>query len=179
MDIKTIRKFIRNVIFFVLLIVITFVLIFKDQDMNQLFNIIKSANKFYIILGFLVMLLSFFMEAYNKKIVLNKFGEKISILKAYKFTMIGFFFSAITPAATGGQPMEIYYMNKEKISGAHATMTLLMQLCGYQISTLSLGIICAILNPSILKGGLLFLFLVGFAINRFCINNNAYMFVFR
>ena len=179
MDIKTIKKIIRNVVFFILLIVITFVVIFKDQDMNQLLDIIKSANKFYIFLGFLVMLLSFFMEAYNKKSVLNKFGEKISILKAYKFTMIGFFFSAITPAATGGQPMEIYYMNKEKMSGAHATMTLLMQLCGYQISTLSLGIICAILNPSILKGGLLFLFLVGFAINRFCINNNAYMFVFR
>lgn len=179
MDIKTIKKFIRNIIFFIILIVLTFWIIFKDQDMNELFNIIKSAKKSYIFLGFLVMLLSFFMEAYNKKHVLKTFGEKISIFRAYKYTMIGFFFSAITPAATGGQPMEIYYMNKEKISGAHATMTLLMQLCGYQISTLSLGIICAILNPSILKGGLLLLFLVGVTINRICTCNHAYLCVFR
>ena len=175
MDIKTIKRFIRNIIFFIALIVLTFGILFKDQDMNKLFNTIKIVKTPWVVLGFFVMLLFFYMEAYNIKSILNSFGEKISIFKAYKFSLIGFFFSAITPAATGGQPMEIYYMNKEKISGAHATMALLMQLCGFQISTLSLGIICAILNPSILKGGLLFLFLVGITINRFCINNNAYM----
>ena len=116
-----------------------------------------------------IMLLFFFMEAYNIKSILKTFGEKISIFKAYKFTLIGFFFSAITPAATGGQPMEIYYMKKEKISGAHATMALLIQLCGFQISTLSLGVICAIINPGVLKGGLLLLFLVGVTINGFAL----------
>ena len=169
MDIKTIKKFIRNIIFFVILIVLTFWIIFKDQDMNELFNIIRMAKKSYVLLGFFVMLLFFFMEAYNIKSILKTFGEKISIFKAYKFTLIGFFFSAITPAASGGQPMEIYYMKKEKISGAHATMALLIQLCGFQISTLSLGIICAIINPGILKGGLLFLFLVGVTINGFAL----------
>ena len=179
MDIKTIKRFIRNIIFFIALIVLTFWILFKDQDMNKLFNTIKIVKTPWVVLGFFVMLLFFYMEAYNIKSILNSFGEKISIFKAYKFSLIGFFFSAITPAATGGQPMEIYYMNKEKISSAHATMALLMQLCGFQISTLSLGIICAILNPSILKGGLLFLFLVGITINRFCINNNAYMYFLR
>ena len=111
------------------------------------------------------MLIYFFMESYNIKSILTSLGEKISILKAFKFTLIGFFFSAITPAASGGQPMEIYYMNKEKISAAHATMTLLVQLCGFQISTISFGIICAIINPSTLNGGLLYLFLVGILIN--------------
>ena len=169
MDIKTIRKFIRNIIFFIILIVLTFWILFKDQDMNKLFSIIRMAKMPYIFLGLFAMLLFFFMESYNIKSILKTFGEKISIFKAYKFTLIGFFFSAITPAASGGQPMEIYYMKKEKISGAHATMTLLMQLCGFQISTLSLGIICAIINPGILKGGLLFLFLVGITINGFAL----------
>lgn len=169
MDIKTIKRFIRNIIFFVLLIILTFWILFKDQDMNQLFSVIKMAKKSYVFLGFFVMLLFFFMEAYNIKSILKTFGEKISIFKAYKFSLIGFFFSAITPAATGGQPMEIYYMKKEKISGAHSTMALLIQLCGYQISTISLGIICAIINPTILKAGLLALFLVGISINGFAL----------
>ena len=169
MGIKTIKRFVRNIIFFIALIVLTFWILFKDQDMNELFTIINMAKKSYIFLGFFVMLLFFFMEAYNIKSILKTFGEKISIFKAYKFTLIGFFFSAITPAATGGQPMEIYYMKKEKISGAHATMALLIQLCGFQISTISLGIFCAILNPSILKGGLLFLFLLGITINGFAL----------
>ena len=110
MDIKTIKRFIRNIIFFIALIVLTFGILFKDQDMNKLFNTIKIVKTPWVVLGFFVMLLFFYMEAYNIKSILNSFGEKISIFKAYKFSLIGFFFSAITPAATGGQPMEIYYM---------------------------------------------------------------------
>lgn len=169
MDIKTIKRFIRNIILFIILIVLTFWILFKDQDMKQLLSVIKMAKIQYVFLGFFLMLMFFFMEAYNIKSILKTFGEKISIFKAYKFTLIGFFFSAITPAATGGQPMEIYYMKKEKISAAHATMALLIQLCGFQISTISFGIICALINPSILKGGLLFLFLVGITINGFAL----------
>ena len=44
-------------------------------------------------------------------------------------------------------------------------MALLIQLCGFQISTLSIGLVCAILNPSILKDGLIWFFILGFTIN--------------
>ena len=169
MDKKTIKRLIKNAIFFIILIIITFWLLFKDQDMNELLLILKSVKLQYVLLGFIFMIFFFLMESINIKRILKSFGEKISIIKAYKFSLIGFFFSAITPAASGGQPMEIHYMRKENISGAHATMALLIQLCGYQISTLSLGIISAIINPNILKGGLIYLFLVGVIINGFAL----------
>ena len=44
-------------------------------------------------------------------------------------------------------------------------MTLLIQLCGFQISTISIGIICAILNPAILSGWLFWFFILGIALN--------------
>lgn len=162
-------KMLRNLIFFIILIFLTFWFIFKDQDMGELFNVVKSANKFYILLAIFVMLLYYLMEAFNVKSLLKAFGNKISIFNALKFTWIGFFFSSITPAASGGQPVEIYYMTKEKISGPHATMTLLIQLCGFQISTISLGIICAIINPTVLQSGLIWLFLLGLTINGFAL----------
>jgi len=158
-------KLIRNIAFFVLLIILTYWFIFKDQDMNQLLEVIRSANVGYMLLGVLAMVGFFLMEAINIKSLLKLFGDKISIFAAYKYTLIGFFFSAITPAATGGQPVEIYYMNKDNVSGPHATMALLIQLCGYQISTLGLGIICAIFNFNLLSGGFIWLFLVGILIN--------------
>ena len=166
---KAIIKLFRNLIFFVGLIVLTFGLIFKDQDMGSLLNVLKFVDNKFIILGILIMLLYYLTEAYNIRSILKSFGEKISIFNALKFTWIGFFFSAITPAASGGQPVEIYYMTKERISGAKATMALLIQLCGFQISTISLGIICAIINPGILQDGITFLFLVGLAINGFAL----------
>lgn len=160
-------KMIRNLVFFVLLVIFTFWFIFKDQDINKLIDIVKSADTKYVITGTILMFMFYFMEALNVKSILKLFNEKVSLLKSLKFTFIGFFFSSITPAATGGQPIEIYYMTKEDKKGANATMALLMQLCGYQLSTILIGIICAIINPSILKGGLVWLFLLGLTINGF------------
>ena len=165
----TIRKTITNIVIFLGLIVLTFLLLFKDQDLGEVLAIAGSADKRFLLLGIVIMLLYFLMESYNVKSILKSFGEKISILKSLKFTLIGFFFSGITPAATGGQPMEIYYMAKENISGAHATMALLIQLCGFQISTLSIGIICAIINPGIFANGIFPIFLLGIAINGFAL----------
>lgn len=163
-------RMVRNLIFFIGLIIATFWLLFKDQDIGELINIVKSANKTYTLLGFFIMLLYYLTEAYNVRRILKIFGDKISMLSALKFTWIGFFFSAITPAATGGQPVEIYYMSKEKISGANATMALLIQLCGFQISTISLGIICGIINPTIFQSGIIWLFLLGLLINGFALS---------
>lgn len=158
-------KMLRNVVLFIGLIVLTYWLIFRKQDMNQLIDLIRSSDKTFIILGILSMFCYFCMEAYNVKSLLKVFGDKISFISALKFTWIGFFFSSITPAASGGQPIEIYYMTKEKISGANATLVLLIQLCGFQISTIFLGILCAIVNSSIISNRLLWLYLLGLGIN--------------
>lgn len=163
---KSAIKMIRNLIFFVLLIVFTFWFIFKDQDINELIKTIGNVNIFYVLIGAFFMFMTYIMEAYNVRSVLVALGErKIPILKALKFTWIGFFFSAITPAATGGQPVEVYYMNKEKIKVSNGTMAMLLQLCGFQISTILISIICAILNFDMLKDGMIWFYLLGLSLN--------------
>ena len=167
---NTVFKIIRNLLFSIALIILTFWLLFREKDIGELISIVRSANGTFVLLGIGLMFLFFFTEAYNVRSILNLLNEKISLLKALKFTFIGFFFSSITPAATGGQPLEIYYMRKDGILGANATMALLIQLCGYQISTILLGIVCAILSPSILQGGFIWLFLLGLTINGFALS---------
>lgn len=163
---RTKLKMIRNIIFFIALIYITFTLLFKDQDMGLLFKTISEVDKGYLIIGALFMLGYFTTEAYNIRRLLYVFGErKISIFKALKFTFIGFFFSSITPAASGGQPLEIYYMSKDKISVPKATLACLVMLCGYQISTISLSVISVIFNRDILDSYLLWLYILGVGIN--------------
>ena len=163
---EAILKLIKNLLFFIGLIFLTFYILFKNQDMNQLKKVIESADKKYIIIGIFFMLLYYITEAHNVRFILKALGDKkISIFKALKFTFIGFFFSSITPAATGGQPLEIYYMTKEKISGGNAALTLLTEVCGFLISTITFGIVCAIFNPNIVNGGLFGLFLLGLLMN--------------
>lgn len=181
MDKKTAKRMLFNILIFVVLIVATFWFVFKDQDISKIFDIAKDANPYFLLLGILFMLMYFAMEAINIKSILKSFGNKLSFLKAYKFTMIGFFFAAVTPSATGGQPIEVYYMSKEKIPGAHGALALLVQVCGIQVATMILGTVSMALNTDLLTGPVLWLSIIGFAINGIalvamliCIFNNKF-----
>ena len=101
------KKFIRNFIIFIFLIAITFTFLFSKQDINKIFNIIFSVKLGYIFLGILCMVLYFVIESFNIKNILNILGTKVNFLKMLKYSLIGYFFSGITPATSGGQPMEI------------------------------------------------------------------------
>ena len=164
-------KTLKNLLFFIILVLITFYVLFRKQDPKELLNIIISAKTNYVLIGILLMLLYFLAEAYNVKIILKTLNDRnIPIIKALKYTFIGFFFSSITPAASGGQPVEIYYMTKEKIKGENATLAMLIILSGFQICTILLGIICAILNPQILTSRIIPLFVIGVIINGFVLS---------
>ena len=162
---KKIKKLITNLIIFILLIILTFYFVLKDQDISQMYNIVRGVKKEFICIAIGVMCIYISCEAINIKRILNELGENTTFLCAIKYTLIGFFFSAITPAASGGQPMEIYYMHKDKVSVAHSTLTLLMQLCCFQIISISLGIISAIIHFDVLKTGLIYLFILGIVLN--------------
>ena len=62
-----------------------------------------------------MMVIYLLLEAVNLHRTLKVLGEKVTFWQNIKYAIIGFFFSSITPAASGGQPMQIYYMYKEKI----------------------------------------------------------------
>lgn len=163
---KSSLKLLRNLVLFILLILFTFWFIFKDQDINEIFKTIKSVDLKFVLIGLVLMLFTYIIESYNVRNILVSLGEKkLPILKMLKFTWIGFFFSAITPAASGGQPVEIYYMSKDKITAANGTMSMLLQLCSFQIATILISIISAIFNPSILKDGIIWFYLLGVLLN--------------
>ena len=144
------KKTIKNLIIFILLIIITFALIFQNQDFGKILNIAFSVNKIYVLLGIIAMTCYFILEGANIKNILNALGENTTLTKAFKYSLIGFFFSGITPAATGGQPMEIYTMHKDGIKVAYGTMALLLELCSFQMITCICGIIGAIINYKLL-----------------------------
>ena len=56
---KSIIKMIRNLIFFVLLIVFTFWFVFKEQDINELIKTIQSVNIGYVLIGAFFMFMTY------------------------------------------------------------------------------------------------------------------------
>ena len=162
---KKSKKIYINLLIFILLIIFTFSLVLKDQDVTEILKISATVKKQYILIAMFAMGVFIVSESINIGRILKELGEKSKFISNVRYTLIGFFFSAITPAASGGQPMEIYYMHKDNISVAHSTLALLMQLCSIQIVTITVGIISAVLHFEVLKSGLIYLLILGIILN--------------
>lgn len=159
------KKIFRNLIFFILLIGITFYVLLKDQDILQILDILAKVKLPFVFLGMGCMAVYVMCEALNIGRTLKSLNEKSTFLRNVKYALIGFFFSSITPAASGGQPMQIYYMHKDKISVSNSTITLLMNLSSMQVITISFALISLVFNYKYLNGVLITFFIIGILLN--------------
>lgn len=155
----------KNLIFFILLIVLTFYIMLKDQDLPAIFRIIKNAKLEFVFVGIVCMFLYLMCEAINMGRTLKALGEKSSFAKNLKYSLIGFFFSSITPAASGGQPMQVYYMYKDKVSVANSTLALLINLTSMQIITINFALVSLCFNYQYLNKILIIFFVIGISLN--------------
>lgn len=159
------KKVFKNLFIFLAIIFVTFYIIFKDQDFSQLSEIIKNVKIHYLIIAVVCMMLYFTCDSINIGRTLKRLGEKSTPLKNLKYSLIGFFFSSVTPAASGGQPMQIYYMKREKISVANSTLTFLINLSCMQIVTISLAFVSLFFNVGSMNGVLISCFIIGITLN--------------
>lgn len=159
------KKLITNLILFFVLIILTFFIILKDQDVSEIFKILGTVKKEFIFIAIGSMCTYIICDAINIGRTLKVLKEKSTFLKNIKYSLIGFFFSSITPAASGGQPMQIYYMHKEKISVASSTLALLINLSCVQIVTISVAIFSLFFNYQYLNKFLVWFFIIGITLN--------------
>ena len=165
MENNSAKKLLRNFVGFISLMLLTLWIILKDQSILDILAVLKDVKIIYVLIGILCMFAYIFLEALNLRRTLKILNEKITLFQAYKYAFIGFFFSGITPAASGGQPMQVYYMHKDKISVANSTLALLMNLIGVQIVTITFALISAIFNYKYVNQVLIILFVIGVSLN--------------
>lgn len=169
---KNKKSNIINLLILILLVGLTFYVIFKNNEISSIVDVIRSVNIWYILLGILMMIVFFVSGAYGLKVILDSFKIKTSLWKCLKYVNIDYYFASITPSATGGQPAEVYYMNKDKISPLTSTMALLLIAAAYKAVIVILGILAIFLIPTLLIGnGILFdiTFPLGIVVNIFII----------
>lgn len=70
----------------------------------------------------------------------HSLGEKAGFLQCIKYAFVGFFYSGITPSASGGQPMQLYYMNRDGHSFVHSTIALVCAAMAYKLILVLMGI---------------------------------------
>ena len=104
--------------------------------------------------GLIATLLSMFgfilFEALALQCLLNSLGYKTDIFKGLVYSAGDQFFSAITPSASGGQPVSALFMRFNRIPVSVITVTLLANLVMYTMSSFSIGVLSLLFMPSVL-----------------------------
>ncbi|MDD3304578.1 MAG: lysylphosphatidylglycerol synthase transmembrane domain-containing protein [Bacilli bacterium] len=135
----------NNILIVIIASLIIMYFILKD-DFSNISAVIASANIWWLILGAGMLFIYWFFQTICLLTVSNATSEKISFKNLFKSTIVCNFFSAITPSATGGQPFQIYYLNKKGVKLGEATNLVVEQTTLYQIALVLMGLIAIILN---------------------------------
>jgi len=167
---KTILR-ILNIIFFITILYLTLYIIFKKNSISLIIKNISKVNPLFIILGIIFMLLHIACEGINIRRVLKTLNNKITLINSFKYAAVGFFFSAITPSATGGDPAQLYFMKKDGLPFSHSALSLLVELCSFQLISCILAVIGFIYNYDLIIkiGHIKYLTYIGLMINILCI----------
>lgn len=126
------KKILINGGLFILIIFLTYKFVFSNLNFKSIFYHLSTFDSFYLMLAILAVFGMLAIETLIIKRNLKVLGKNVRYRSCIKYTFAGNFFSAITPAATGGQPMQVYLMKKEGIETDKSTLALMMDLSAYQ-----------------------------------------------
>ena len=169
---KSRKKIIFNGVFLAVVFALTIYGVFHGEDLSSMMDAIHRADKRWLIPG--IALVAFFIwgESIIIWYMMRSSGIQLKKRTCFLFSSVGFFFSCITPSASGGQPMQIYYMKKEKISIPVSTVILMIVTITYKLVLVVIGIGIAIFGRGFLHKyleGILPVFYLGLALNIFCV----------
>ena len=151
-----------------LLVPIGFLVYFfvSEKGFMDLMENIPKLNKAWLLAGASLQVLSILVDAFALYKLTYNYDNSYTLKKALKATAVGQFFSIITPAAVGGQPMQIFCLTKQNVKPGMASSCLLQKFLVYQSTITLYSFIAMICNLDLfygeLKGLMLSLALFGF-----------------
>lgn len=166
------KKAIGNGIFLAAIFALTVYGVFHGEDLGDVLEALREADPWMLLPGVALVLFYIWGESIILWYMLGSFGLRLKKRICFLFSSVGFFFSCITPSASGGQPMQIYYMKKEKIPIPVAAVILMIVTITYKLVLVVIGAGVLVLGAEFKKrylGEVLPVFTLGVFLNVFCV----------
>lgn len=166
------KKVLLDGIFFALVFILTIYGIFHGEDMSEVGDVIKECNIMWLIPAIICVFAFISGESIILWYLFRSFGIKVKERICLLFSSVGFFFSCVTPSASGGQPMQMVFMKKKKIPMAIATVVLMLVTILYKLVLVLTGIALMIFAGDFLDryvGRYMWIFYLGIVLNIGCV----------
>ena len=162
------RKNIISAGVLLLLVALTISVILKGNDMTAVFRAMGSLHPMYLAAAIVTALFFVSVEGVVFCYLFRSLDYKAKLSTYIKYAFVGFFYSGITPSATGGQPMQLYYMQKEghKVSDSSVVLMTVAVIYKFVLVVIGVGIL-AIYHGSLTGylGKYIYLYYLGLFLN--------------
>lgn len=166
------KKMLFNIIFLLLVFGMTIYGVFRDEDLGEIVRIVGTVKLPWLIPGIICVVIFIWGESIILHYLFRTSGIPVKERICFLFSSVGFFFSCITPSASGGQPAQIYYMKKENIPIPVSTLLLMVVTIIYKLVLVVIGVGLMIFGQGFIRAwlsGILPVFYMGVALNVFCV----------
>ena len=119
----------------------------REFSLSRLMDFLGNSNPLWLIVAFISMLCFIGFEAVALLTLCRAFGYRQSASRGILYSAGDIYFSAITPSATGGQPVSAFFMVKDGMPATVVTVILFANLLMYILAILAVGLFCFICFP--------------------------------
>ena len=161
-------KKLLSTLFILLSVAAVFCIAFANPELQNAWDALRSLNVRWILGLFLCWACYAFFDALGTWFCLRKQGFSLGIGTVLGITLIGFYYSNITPGASGGQPMQVNSMRRAGVPVGNGTTAVTIRLVANQFMVSMLSLVFLLLTrPFVLRqlGGAIWFVRVGWVIN--------------
>ncbi len=167
-DEKKLWRGIVNAALFLGVMALTFYAVLYGQDPKRIWQSLSQISPLSLLLA--AALGVFFVSAEGCMIwyLLRAIGGRSGLFRCIAYSFIGFFYSGITPSASGGQPVQLYYMRKDGNALSHSSVVLMTVAVIYKFVLVVIGLSMLLFWSKSLRahlGGYFGLYLLGLSLN--------------
>lgn len=165
-------KKILNAVFVAVIFAVTMISVFQGENFREVINFLATAETEFVLPSIALVLLFIMGESIVICYLFRTLGIKTGFFRCCLYSFIGFFYSCVTPSASGGQPMQVIAMKKDKIPVASSTVVLAIVTITYKLVLVLSGLAVLLIRPeSIMKylEPVEAIMYVGLALNVVCI----------
>lgn len=161
---KNYGKLIFNALVLVISLGLVIYFIFSKDGLSDLLKSSSGLNLSWLFLAALCHMVNSLIDSLLTFQFIRYKYKHISFFDAMKVAMIGHFFSAVTPGASGGQPMQIYAMSKMDIDVGFGTSIMMQKFLIFQTTATIYSFAAILINTKFIlgsiKGGFMWLFVI-------------------
>lgn len=157
-----------GILYILLMTVVVAVVIVATNETGQIIEAIREIHPGWLAASAGCIGLYLFLRVATLRYYLNRRGCRISWRTAIGVTGAGQFYSAITPSASGGQPMQVLWLHRKGVPLSLGTACVSVKFLGFQTAFLLLGGVLGALHAGMLSDqlyGFRWLVALGYLVN--------------